>query len=114
MLELLGQVEDIYWIIIESIYTLVSSCDWKYIYTYQKLGKCMRKEFNYKLLCVTLKTMLCKPNKNVSPFCEIYGVNERYETSIVWMQNRWMWLEENWFLFENGCNMDGYCIGILS
>lgn len=55
MLELLGQVEDIYWIIIESIYTLVSSCDWKYICTYQKLGKCMRKEFNYKLLCVTLK-----------------------------------------------------------
>ena len=37
----------------------------------------MRKEFNYKLLCVTLKKRcLCKPNKNVSPFCEIYGVNE--------------------------------------
>ena len=45
----------------------------------------MRKEFDYKLLCVTLKNNACvsQMNKDVSMLCEIYGVNERYETSIV-------------------------------
>ena len=39
----------------------------------------MRKEFNYKLLCVTLKNNACVSQTKMYP----RYVKERYETSIV-------------------------------